>query len=63
MRKVLFTTKVDEAKTFNSFSAATVAGEEHLGKDMFKVDGKGGIRLVVQHPAIKETTYVQDIVG
>ena len=63
MKKVLFTTKVDEAKTFHSFGAATAAGEENLGTGMFRVDGRGGIRLIVQSPAINETTYVKDIVA
>lgn len=63
MKKVLFTTKIDEAKTFHSFGAATAAGEENLGTGMFRVDGKGGIHLIVQNPAINEVTYVKDIVA
>jgi len=63
MKKVLFTTNVAEAKTFNSFGAATAAGEENLGAGMFRVEGKGGIYLVVTSPAISETTYVKDIVS
>lgn len=62
MKKVLFTSKADEAQLFPSFGAATTAGNEALGDGMFKVDGKGGIRLIVQHPNIKETTYVKQIV-
>lgn len=62
MKKVLFTASADEAKVFNSFGAANVAGEEALGAGMFRVEGKGGIRLVAVHPAIKDTLYVKDIV-
>ena len=61
MKKVLFTSKIEDAMTFNSFSAATVAGEENLGEGMFKIEGKGGIRLVAVHPSIKTTTYVKEI--
>jgi hypothetical protein len=61
MDKVLFTSKIDEAKTFNSFGAATAEGEKTLGTGMFRVDGKGSIRLIAVHPAIKDTIYVKNI--
>lgn len=63
MKKVIFTVKVEEAKTFNTFGAATIAGNEALGEGMFRVGSKGGIYLIVEHPAIKEVTYVKQIIG
>lgn len=63
MKKVLFTSKVEEAMTFNSFGAATASGEENLGTGMFRVDGKGGIRIVVTHPSMSGTVYVKEIVA
>lgn len=63
MKKVLFTSKVEEAMTFNSFGAATASGEANLGTGMFRVDGKGGIHLVVTHPSMSGVVYVKDIVS
>lgn len=61
MRKVLFTTKVDEAKTFNSFGAATSFGLEELGEGMFEIAHAGAIRLKVKHPSMKDAMYVKEV--
>lgn len=60
MKKVLFTSKVEEAMTFNSFGAATAFGNEQLGEGLFEISHKGGIRLILKHPANNGLLYVKE---
>lgn len=62
MKKAILTTNIAEAMTFNSFGLANDAGEEVFGKDLYRVDGKGGIRVASNSPAVKITHYIKEIV-
>lgn len=55
---VILTTNIQDSMMFPSFGAATEFGNTHLGEGTFKVDGKGGIRIVTTNTKISH--YVKE---
>lgn len=57
-----FTASEKEAMLFKSFGDASRYGDFNLGEGLYEITHKGGIRIVVKHPANKGLLYVKQFI-